>query len=218
MDNPSRKELSHQRIVETAARAIRRAGFHGVGVADIMKEAGLTHGGFYAHFASRDALLSEALTRASQDSATRLKQRAAALEAREQKVEARGSAREQDEAEDQAQGYRRYRALVEAYLSDSHLAGTEGGCPVAALLSEMPRQAPEVREAGASCVRGLFSTIKDSLPSAISKDEVTVIASQLVGALQLARALGDNARGKAVLAATRRTLLSRHAGEASADS
>ena len=47
---PSRKELSHERIVATAARAIRRGGFHGVGVADIMKEAGLTHGGFYAHF------------------------------------------------------------------------------------------------------------------------------------------------------------------------
>ena len=58
---PSRKELSHERIVATAARAIRRGGFHGVGVADIMKEAGLTHGGFYAHFSSRNALLAEAL-------------------------------------------------------------------------------------------------------------------------------------------------------------
>jgi AcrR family transcriptional regulator len=48
---PGRKQLTHERIVETAARAIRRAGFQGVGVADIMKEAGLTHGGFYAHFA-----------------------------------------------------------------------------------------------------------------------------------------------------------------------
>lgn len=51
---PSRKALTHERILDTAARAIRRAGFQGVGVADIMKEAGLTHGGFYAHFASRD--------------------------------------------------------------------------------------------------------------------------------------------------------------------
>ena len=61
---PTRKELSHERIVNVAARAIRRAGYRGVGVADIMKEAGLTHGGFYAHFSSRDALLVEAMQRA----------------------------------------------------------------------------------------------------------------------------------------------------------
>jgi TetR/AcrR family transcriptional regulator, transcriptional repressor for nem operon len=53
----SRKELTHDRILDVAARAIRRAGYDGVGLASIMKEAGLTHGGFYAHFASRDALL-----------------------------------------------------------------------------------------------------------------------------------------------------------------
>jgi len=53
--SPSRKDLSHDRIVEAASKAIRRAGYRGVGVADIMKEAGLTHGGFYAHFDSRDA-------------------------------------------------------------------------------------------------------------------------------------------------------------------
>ena len=64
---PTRKELSHNRIVDAAARAVRRAGYRGVGVADIMKEAGLTHGGFYAHFESRDALLIEAMQRAGQD-------------------------------------------------------------------------------------------------------------------------------------------------------
>ena len=51
---PSRKEATHERIVETAARAIRRSGYGGAGVAEIMKEAGLTHGGFYAHFDSRE--------------------------------------------------------------------------------------------------------------------------------------------------------------------
>jgi TetR/AcrR family transcriptional repressor of nem operon len=192
MDGPGRKELTHQRILETAARVIRRAGFSGVGVADIMKEAGLTHGGFYAHFASRDALLAEALTRAAEDSAAKLKQRAAAKKEQTRAVGA-------------------YRALVEAYLSETHLAAPEGGCPVAALLSEMPRQAEEVRKAGAGCVGGLFSLVRDSLPSRSSKDEVAVVTSQLVGALQLARALGDNARGKAILSASRRALLARHA-------
>src|SRR5450432_4803220 len=64
----SKKELSHDRIVDAAARAIRRHGYAGVGVADVMKEAGLTHGGFYAHFDSRDALLVEALERAGRES------------------------------------------------------------------------------------------------------------------------------------------------------
>src|SRR5215213_8619393 len=56
----SRKEATHERIVETAARAIRRSGYDGAGVAEIMKEAGLTHGGFYAHFESREGMLAEA--------------------------------------------------------------------------------------------------------------------------------------------------------------
>src|SRR5919107_6353002 len=60
----SRKEATHERIVEAAARAIRRSGYDGTGVADFMKDAGLTHGGFYAHFASREAMLAEAADRA----------------------------------------------------------------------------------------------------------------------------------------------------------
>ena len=56
----TRRELSHQRILDAAARAVRRHGYAGVGVAEVMKEAGLTHGGFYAHFKSRDALLAAA--------------------------------------------------------------------------------------------------------------------------------------------------------------
>jgi len=71
----SRKELTHDRILDVAARAIRRAGYDGVGLATIMKEAGLTHGGFYAHFASRDALLAEATQRAGRDTGAVLVER-----------------------------------------------------------------------------------------------------------------------------------------------
>jgi AcrR family transcriptional regulator len=63
------KKASHERIVSAAARAIRRSGYDGTGVADIMKEAGLTHGSFYAHFASREAMLAEAAGRACAESA-----------------------------------------------------------------------------------------------------------------------------------------------------
>src|SRR5512141_2411604 len=63
------KDATHERIVSVAARAIRRSGYAGTGVADIMKEAGLTHGAFYAHFPSREAMLAEAASRACADSA-----------------------------------------------------------------------------------------------------------------------------------------------------
>lgn len=186
---PGRKELTHERILDTAARAIRRAGFHGVGVADIMKEAGLTHGGFYAHFPSRNALLAEALDRAGQEGAASLTK---GLVSR------------------QGRGASPFRALVESYLSERHLGSAENGCPVAALASEMPRQAAEVRQAAAQRVRGLVKTAERALPRDADADAAKVVASQLVGALQLARALGDNAEGRAFLAASRRALLAQY--------
>ena len=190
MDSPpSRKEVTHERIITAAARAIRRGGFHGVGVADIMKEAGLTHGGFYAHFSSRNALLAEALERAGQDSAARL---------------ARGTAARQ------ARGASALRALVEGYLSDRHLGELEAGCPVAALVSEMPRQSAEVLEASAQRVRGLVAAVRRALPKDAPVDFGAAIASQLVGALLLARALGDNAEGQRLLKASRRALLAQY--------
>ena len=188
---PSRKDISHERIVAVAARAIRRGGFQGVGVAHIMKEAGLTHGGFYAHFRNRDALLAEALERAGQDTAARLRDGVARREAR---------------------GRSPLRALVEAYLSDRHLGEIETGCAVAALASEMPRQSAEVREAAAQRVRGLLADVRRALPEDAPAESAAAVAvaSQMVGALQLARALGDNSEGRALLKGARETLLSQH--------
>jgi AcrR family transcriptional regulator len=183
---PSRKQLTHDRIVATAARAIRRGGFNGVGVADIMKEAGLTHGGFYAHFASRNALLTEALERAGQEGMARV---AKEVETRRQ------------------QGASAFRALVEGYLAEGHLGECDRMCAVAALASEIPRQSPDVREAAAQRVRGLIALVRQSLPAHVPAASVSMIVCQLVGALQLSRALGDNAEGKALLAATRDGLL-----------
>lgn len=186
---PSRKDISHERILAVAARAIRRGGFQGVGVADIMREAGLTHGGFYAHFRNRDALLAEALERAGQDTAARLRD---------------GVARRQ------ARGRSPLRDLVEAYLSDRHLGEIETGCVVAALASEMPRQAAEVREAAAEGVRGLLAGVHSALPKDAPAQSAAAVASQMVGALQLARALGNNAEGRALLKAAREALLTQH--------
>ena len=71
------KEVTHERIVGAAARAIRRSGYHGTGVADIMRDAGLTHGGFYAHFPSREAMLAEAADRAGSESVANMQRIAA---------------------------------------------------------------------------------------------------------------------------------------------
>jgi len=183
---PSRKQLTHDRIVDTAARALRSTGFDGVGVADVMKQAGLTHGGFYAHFPSRDVLLAEALERAGRDSRERMQRTIAAGEVR---------------------GLSRFRALVEGYLSERHLKSPESGCPVAALASEMPRQPEAVREAGATRVKSLLATVDAALPPGHPAGTAAAVAGQLVGALQLARALGDNAQGRRHLANARSFLL-----------
>src|SRR5437868_13805718 len=120
-----RKDATHERIVEAAARAIRRSGYGGTGVADIMKDAGLTHGGFYAHFASREAMLAEAADRAGSESLATMERIAATSPPR-----------------------RALKAMMEAYLSKAHVEGVETGCAAAALGSEMPRQPAGVRRAG----------------------------------------------------------------------
>src|SRR5215212_5087125 len=101
------KEATHDRIVEAAARAIRRSGYGGTGVADIMKEAGLTHGGFYAHFDSREAMLAEAADRAGADTVATMMRMADAAPA------------------DQG-----LQAIIRAYLSKAHVEAVETGCAV----------------------------------------------------------------------------------------
>src|SRR5260221_10735851 len=183
----TRKEESHERIVRAAARAIRKHGYEGVGVAEVMKEAGLTHGGFYAHFDSRDALLVEALERAGCQSLAAT--RAAKLRA--------------------GKGVSTFRSLVEFYLADDHLASLETGCPVAALGCDMPRQPEIVREASAVWVQRLIAFVRSTLPAA-PRATSSVVAGTLVGSLQLARALGSNAEGRAVLSAARKSLIQQY--------
>ncbi|HUH59804.1 MAG TPA: TetR/AcrR family transcriptional regulator, partial [Candidimonas sp.] len=110
----------------------------------------------------------------------------------------------------QKQGMSPFCALVESYLSDWHMAGTETGCVVAALASEMPRQAEPVRQASAERVRGLIRLVEATLPEDVAQSEAPHIVSTLVGALQLARALGGGREGKVLLAANRNALIDRY--------
>ena len=190
----TRKQETHERIVDVAARAIRRHGYAGVGVADVMKEAGLTHGGFYAHFDSRDALLVEALDRAgreSGDSVTRAVERRA------------------------AKGVSPFRAFVETYLAEEHLVSVETGCPVAALASDMPRQSGALQQASCAGVRRLVARVQSTLPHA-SRATAGMVAGTLVGTLQLARAMGANAEARALLSAARKALLQQYDSQGAA--
>jgi TetR/AcrR family transcriptional regulator, transcriptional repressor for nem operon len=167
----SRKEVTHERIVEAAARAIRRSGYDGTSVADIMKDAGLTHGGFYAHFASREAMLVEAADCAGAESVATLAHVAAAAPPREA-----------------------LRALVSAYLSKAHVESVETGCPIAALGSEMPRQAPKVRRAATRRIKEMIDLVARQSPDwgqPGGHERALVTLSTMVGALVLARAVDD---------------------------
>jgi AcrR family transcriptional regulator len=186
--SPNRKELSHARIVDVASKAIRRAGYRGVGVADIMKEAGLTHGGFYAHFESRDALVVEALARAGQENIASL------TEVIERRL---------------TKGDTRFQALVETYLNQVHMERVEDGCVVAALSSEITRQDEVVRVEARRRVDAMIALVQGALPEYADESEAAVITATMVGALQLARTLGGN-EGRAILAQTRQALLQRY--------
>jgi len=168
---PSRKEATHERIVAAAARAIRRSGYGGTGVADIMKEAGLTHGGFYAHFPSREAMLVEAADRASAESTAVSAQVAASVPPRQA-----------------------LSALVQRYLSKAHIDNPENGCPVAALASEMPRQTRRVRKAATRHIKEMIEVVARQLPDRGKVDaheRALVTVATMVGAVELARAVDD---------------------------
>ena len=169
---PSRKEATHEKIVVAAARAIRRSGYGGTGVADIMKDVGLTHGGFYAHFASREAMLAEAADQAGAESVATLTRVAAAVPPTEA-----------------------LRSLIEAYLSKEHVEDAETGCPVAALGSEMPRQAPKVRRAATRRIKEVIDLVTQY---SLDRDEALTTVATMVGALVLARAVDDPKLSKAL--------------------
>jgi AcrR family transcriptional regulator len=172
------KEASHERIVSAAARAIRRSGFNGTGVADIMKEAGLTHGAFYAHFESREAMLAEAANLAC----TQLLATAA-------------------DAVASAPPEQALATLLRVYLSREHRAQIELGCPLAALGSETPRQAPEVRRVTTRYIKEITDLIGRQLPDwgqPGAHERALVAVATMTGTLLLARAVDEPALSDAL--------------------
>lgn len=187
MKRPATKEVTHDRIVEAAARAIRRSGYHGAGVADIMKDAGLTHGGFYAHFPSRDAMLAEAADRAGGESVAMMERITANLPPQHA-----------------------LKAMMQAYLSKDHIEQIETGCATAALASEMPRQSAEVRRAATRRIKEMIDLVSRHSPDwgqAGAHERALVTVATMVGTLVLARAVDDAKLSDALCKATLAQLL-----------
>ncbi|QKO23602.1 TetR/AcrR family transcriptional regulator [Rhodoferax sp. BAB1] len=165
------KDATHERIVAVAARAIRRSGYDGTGVADIMKEAGLTHGAFYSHFKSREAMLAEAAGKACAESAATVADVVAGVPPGKALV-----------------------SMLSAYLSREHVEQAENGCPLAALGSETSRQAPEVRRVTTRHVKEMIDLLARQSPDwgqPSAHERALVTLSTMVGALLLARAVDE---------------------------
>jgi TetR/AcrR family transcriptional repressor of nem operon len=189
-----RKAASRERILEAAAAAIRRHGPGGVSVSSVMKEAGLTHGAFYAHFASKEDLVAAALTHAGNRFCETL-----------------------DAATDGTAGYDRLSRMGAAYMSREHLRHEGVGCPIAAVGPEASRMEGPPREAIAQGVEKAVAMVEEALvgafgPGESRRDEAIATLATSVGAVVLARATGDPAEADRILAACRHALAERSAG------
>jgi TetR/AcrR family transcriptional repressor of nem operon len=180
------KAASHQRIVNIASTRIRRDGVDGLGVANLMGEAGLTHGGFYRHFKSRDDLVTEAVTQAL----------------------AQGSARTRAAAS--KGGLQALKSIIDGYLSKSHRDHPESGCAVAALAEDVGRASDRTREAYARQVLEYIELLAGLAPGDDPSDRHRAILtlSALVGALSIARGIGDQDLSARILKETAEALKS----------
>jgi TetR/AcrR family transcriptional repressor of nem operon len=185
------KEETHRKIVQTAARAFKRHGLQGVGIADLMKKAGLTHGGFYAHFPDRDTLVAEATAAGYEEAAERLLAHLA-----------------------EAPSDDTLRALIDRYLSPLHRAHPESGCPLPALAADMSRQPAPVRRAFTDSFRRYTARLAALLPGRYKSDRgsdrgdtALAVLSGLAGAVMLARAVSDPDLSDRILAASRQFYL-----------
>jgi TetR/AcrR family transcriptional repressor of nem operon len=169
---------NRERIVEAASRLFRERGFDGVGVDAIMKEAGLTHGGFYGHFKSKDGLAAEALALALQRGDERMSR------------------------------FTDLNGYLRAYLSEAHCADREGGCGLAALGSDAAREGKGVRRAITGYVKARIEALGGFFGGTTASKRKHAIAavSGMIGALMLARAVDDPALSKEILAAAREAI------------
>ena len=184
---PEHKAETRREIVKDASRRVRSEGLNGAAVAAVMRDAGLTHGGFYKHFSGKDDLLLESLQEAFREVVAFLV-----------------------EAAEQAPPESAWKAIVKAYLSVEHCAHPDRGCPLAALASELPRTGKGMKS---RILVEMTSYKKKMLPfmpgrrAAEKERAFFVIFSTMIGAVEIARMMPDPDAREKVLARARDFLL-----------
>jgi TetR/AcrR family transcriptional regulator, transcriptional repressor for nem operon len=188
------KSETRSRIVKLAAREMRLKGPDKVAVADIMANAGLTHGGFYAHFASKEALVAEAVDTMFAD------------------MQRRSPAPDHALVDEMSDPRDALRTFLESYISQEHRDRPELGCPLPALSADMARNSGVAQarfavglEKLTSRIEAMLAGIDDIHPST----EARAAVSQMVGAVALARAVGKGAKSNAILSDTLASLVAR---------
>ena len=186
---PDYKARTRQKVLAEAAKVMRAEGLQGMGVANVMAKAGLTHGAFYAHFDSKDALIAETILEMAQA--------------------ARGKFDVVTDGLEPAEALRKYVAF---YLSPRHRDNTETSCPLPWLAGEITRlEAPSRKRYGAS-VAGLTELLAVRLRALAHADAdaaASSVVAELVGALALSRAVGDKAQSDAILQRSKDSILAR---------
>jgi TetR/AcrR family transcriptional regulator, transcriptional repressor for nem operon len=185
------KQETHARIVKKASVRLREKGAHGIGVADLMKEAGLTHGGFYAHFDSREALVIEAFAYAMDRSTERWRKIA-----------------------EQTAPDKRLAMIVDSYLTPVHRDDHGHGCVVPSLAAEIARESPKTRKAFAAKLEQMIEMMADQipdLPRKTARKQAAAALATMMGTLVLARIAGSGDFSDEILASGREAVLGRAA-------
>jgi TetR/AcrR family transcriptional repressor of nem operon len=181
------KSEVHQKIVQDASRRVRSEGITGAAVAAVMRDAGLTHGGFYKHFGSKDELLLESLSEAFREMGDFL-----------------------THAGERSRPGTAWKAIVKAYLSPEHCDHAECGCPLAALAPELARAGMALKAPILSDLIQYKSRLLPWMPGRRAADKERAffaIFSTMIGAIAIARILPDQAARARVLASARDFLL-----------
>lgn len=183
------KERTRERILDEAGRAIRVEGPQQVGVSGLMSRAGLTHGGFYAHFPSKDQLVAEAIYRVSDEMNQIITAAIDGLSAPDA-----------------------LKKFINYYLSTAHAQNRERGCPLPALAADLPRLTSDAKAAyGAGLMRmtAMVAQFLDVMKRPDPQMQAASVMAELVGAVGLSRAVGDEAQARAILDYSRRSVLTR---------
>jgi TetR/AcrR family transcriptional repressor of nem operon len=182
---------THARIVRKASVRLREKGAHGIGVADLMKDAGLTHGGFYAHFDSREALVIEAFAYAMDRSTEHWRKIA-----------------------EQTPPDKRLAAIVDSYLTTLHRDDPGHGCAVPTLGAEIARESPKTRKAFAAKLErmiDMLAALIPEIPPKTARKQAMATLATMMGALVLARIAGTGDFSDDILGAGREAVLGRAA-------